>query len=435
MLNLRPAAGRSIAAVRAVDPRIPSGLVLAGALLAFSPGSSALSLAEAERIAVERDAVLRVLAEESLAMRERGVAEGQLMDPRLRLGAVNVPVDTFSLDDEDMTMLELGVSQEFPAGDTRRLARERMDISASASEAVAADRRLRVRLEVRRVWTELAYLQRTGELLEVEQDWVEQLRRSATARYASGQGKQLDVLRAGLDAAMLRERQLDLDRDEAVQRAQLRRWLGDEAASQAGPFVLPAAREPAPLAELEHALHQHPAQLDYERRIRAAETTAELALQRNRPGWMLDLSYGWRDGEMQDGSARSDMVSAMVSFDLPLFRKNRQDREVSAARAEARGLVEMHEDHVREMSAMLAEAWADASRTLELERFYESELLPLAEQSIEAAMLAWRNNRAMLEEVIGAREVALETRIKHLRLAADRAQAQHQIDYLSGGQS
>ena len=435
MLNLRPAASRSIAVVHGLDPRMPLGLVLVVALACFSPASSALSLAEAERIAVERDAVLLVLAEQSLAMRERGVAESQLMDPRLRLGAVNVPVDTFSLDEADMTMLQLGVSQEFPAGDTRTLARERMDISASASEAVAADRRLRVRLEVRRVWTELAYLQRTGELLEVEQDWVEQLRRSATARYASGQGKQLDVLRAGLDAAMLRERQLDLDRDEAVQRAQLRRWLGDDAASRAGPFVLPAAREPAPLAELEHQLHQHPAQLDYERRIRAAETTAELAAQRNRPGWMLDLSYGWREGEMQDGRPRSDMVSAMVSFDVPLFRKNRQDREVSAARAEARGLVEMHEDHVREMSAMLAEAWAEANRTLELERFYESQLLPLAEQSVEAAMLAWRNNRAMIEEVISAREVALETRIKHLRLAADRAQAQHEIDYLSGGQS
>ncbi len=432
MLKLRPAASRSIAVVRGADRRIPLGLVLALALVSFSPVAPALSLAEAERIAVERDAVLHVLAEESLAMRERGVAEGQLMDPRLRLGAVNLPVDSFSLDDEDMTMLELGVSQEFPAGDTRRLARERMEISASASEAVAADRRLRVRLEVRRVWTELAYLQRAGELLEVEEDWVEQLRRSATARYASGQGKQLDVLRAGLDAAMLRERQLDLDRDEATQRAQLRRWLGEEAARQAGPFALAVAREPAPLAELEHRLHQHPAQLDYERRIRAAEATAELALQRNRPGWMLDLSYGWRDGEMQDGRSRSDMVSAMVSFDLPLFRKNRQDREVSAARADARGLVELHEDHVREMSGMLAEAWAEANRTLELERFYESQLLPLAEQSVEAAMLAWRNNRAMIEEVISAREVALETRLKHLRLAADRTQAQHEIDYLSG---
>jgi hypothetical protein len=102
------------------------------------PPARALSLAEAERLAVERDAVLRQLAAESEEMRERGIAEGQLVDPKLRLGAVNFPVDSFSLDAEDMTMLEVGVSQEFPAGRTRELARKRMQQSASATDAVAA---------------------------------------------------------------------------------------------------------------------------------------------------------------------------------------------------------------------------------------------------------------------------------------------------------
>jgi len=41
-------------------------------------------------------------------MRERAVAEGQLMDPKMRFGAVNVPVDSWSLDAEDMTMVEVG---------------------------------------------------------------------------------------------------------------------------------------------------------------------------------------------------------------------------------------------------------------------------------------------------------------------------------------
>ena len=147
---------------------------------------------------------------------------------------------------------------------------------------------------------------------------------------------------------------------------------------------------------------------------------------------MLDLSYGFRSGEM-DGESRPDMLSAMVSFDLPLFRGNRQDREVAAARAEARGLHEMHDDHRREMRAMLAEARSVAERTAELERFYESDLLPLAEQSVQAALLAYRSNRSMIDDVVAARRAALETSLKHLRLAADRAQAQYEIDYLTGG--
>jgi outer membrane protein TolC len=417
---------KSVSSARPCVPLAVLGLCAA----AWQP-ASALSLADAERIAVERDAVLLQLASESESMRERGVAEGQLMDPKLRFGAVNVPVDSFSLDAEDMTMLEVGVSQEFPAGGTRELARKRMEQSAAAADAMAADRQLVVRREVRRVWTELAYVARARQLVNGQAEWVEQMRSSARARYASGEGKQLEVLQAGLDVAMLREQLLDLDRDEAMRRAQLGRWIGEDEARRAAPDALPARATLEPLATLEGRLPQHPAQMDYERRIDAAQTAVDLAQQRKRPGWMLDVSYGFRSGEM-DGESRPDMLSAMVSMDLPLFSGNRQDREVAAARAEMRGLHDMHDDHQREMRAMLAEAWSVAARTAELERYYESDLLPLAEQSIQAALLAYRSNRAMIDDVVTARRVALETSLKHLRLVADRVQAQYDVDYLVG---
>lgn len=418
---------RSICRARSCHSLLILGLVATAPLTAH-----ALDLAEAERIAIERDAVLRQLALESQAMRERGVAEGQLMDPKLRVGAVNLPVDSFSLDAEDMTMLEVGVSQEFPAGRSRELARKRMEHSAVAAEAVAADRRLVVQREVRRAWTELAYLSRARQLVDAQADWVEQMRAAARARYASGEGKQLEILQAGLDVAMLREQQLDLDRDAAMRRAQLGRWIGDDAARSVRASALPARASLEPLETLVERLARHPAQQDFERRIDAADTAADLARQRNRPAWMLDVSYGFRSGEMPDGETRPDMLSAMVSFDLPLFRGNRQDREVAAARAEARGLHEMHDDHQREMRAMLAEAWSVADRTATLERFYEADLLPLAEQSVQAALLAYGSNRAMIDDVIAARRTSLETSLKHLRLVADRAQAQYDIDYLAG---
>jgi outer membrane protein TolC len=135
---------------------------------------------------------------------------------------------------------------------------------------------------------------------------------------------------------------------------------------------------------------------------------------------------------MMGGESRPDMLSAMVSFDLPLFRANRQDREVAAARAETRALHEMHDDHQREMLAMLTEAWSVADRTAALERFYETDLLPLAEQSVHAALLAYGANRSMIDDVIAARRASLEASLKHLRLVADRAQAQYDIDYLVG---
>ncbi|HET9693185.1 MAG TPA: TolC family protein, partial [Steroidobacteraceae bacterium] len=365
-------------------------LVLAGSMLLAGRATPAyaqpLTLAEAERTALARDAMTREMRAQAQAMRERAVMEGSLMDPELRFGAVNVPVDSFSLDEEDMTMLEVGVSQEFQPGRTRQLSRKQMEQLAAGMEATAQDRERLVRREVRKLWTQLAYVGAARDVLQSQTSWVEQMRQSARARYASGEGKQLDVLQAGLEAAMLREQQLDLDRDEAMYRSQLSFWLGADIAAEARPTAVGARAELPPLATLEARLAAHPAQVDYERRLEAARTAVDVAKEKRKPGWMLDVSYGFRQGDMQvsmDGAAepRADMLSAMVSMDLPLFTGNRQDREVSAARLEQRGLQERHEDHRREMQAMLVEAWNTANRTAELERFYEDELLKLADQS------------------------------------------------------
>ena len=406
-------------------------LALGGGSLPSQATAAGLTLAESERIAVERDAMLREMRAQGAAMRERAVMDGELMDPQLRVGAVNVPVDSFSLDAEEMTMLEVGVVQEFQPGKSRRLSRKQMEQLATAMDATALDREQIVRRDVRKLWTQLAYLGAAQALLVEQASWVEQMRQSALARYAAGEGRQLDVLQAGLDAAMLREQQLDLDRETAMYRSQLSFWLGADEAARAQPEGLPPRADLEPLAALEARLTRHPAQLDYMRRIDAARTAEDVARELRKPAWMLDVSYGFRQNA-PDGMSRPDMLSAMVTVGLPLFRGDRQDRAVTAAKLDERGLSERHDDHQREMQAMLAEAWNTAHRTAELERFYETDLLPLAEQSVTAALLGWRSNRAMFDEVVMARRLTLETRMKHLRLAADRALAQHEIDYLAG---
>jgi outer membrane protein TolC len=393
-----------------------------------------LTLADAEHIALERDAMVHEMRTQGQAMRERAVMEGQLMDPELRFGAVNVPVDSFSLTDEDMTMLEVGLSQEFQPGKSRQLSRKQMEQLASAMDAVAEDRERLVRREVRKLWTQLAYLGAARNVLDTQSAWVEQMRQSARARYASGEGRQLDVLQAGLDVAMLREQLIDLDRDEAMYRSQLSFWVGPDEAARARPNGISPRVELEPLATLEARLATHPAMTDYERRMAAARTAVEVAREKRKPGWMLDVSYGFRQGDMQGGmgESRPDVLSAMVTVGLPFFRENRQDREVSAARLDEHGIELRHEDHQREFQAMLAEAWNTVHRTGELERFYETDLLPLADQSVTAALLAWRANRVMIDDVVRARRIAVDTKMKHLRLAADRALAQHEIDYLAG---
>ena len=96
-------------------------LVIIAILVICTPGlaaAAALTLEEAESLAVARDAGVAGIEERSAALSEAAVADQQLPDPELRFGAVNLPVDSFSLDDQNMTQILVGLRQRIPRGIT-----------------------------------------------------------------------------------------------------------------------------------------------------------------------------------------------------------------------------------------------------------------------------------------------------------------------------
>ena len=97
------------------------------AVVASAHAQTALSLGDAQRIAVERSRQLAAQDSASLASREMAVAAGQLPDPVLKLGIDNLPVDgpdRFSLTRDFMTMRRIGVMQEITRGEKRELRRQ-----------------------------------------------------------------------------------------------------------------------------------------------------------------------------------------------------------------------------------------------------------------------------------------------------------------------
>jgi outer membrane protein TolC len=436
LLSPRPACSRRVPLESRPAPRraVRAACVLLCACIGVRAPSSAaeqgLPIAAAERLALASDAELVRLEADRDALLDSAVAAGQLPDPRLRVGAVNVPTDSFELDAEDMTMLEVGVSQMFPPGDTRALAAQRYERQAAALDARIADRRRAVVRELREAWIEEAALAQAQAFVREQIGWFDPLVANAMTRYGNAELRQLDVVQATLAQARLRERLLALQTERVEARARLSRWLDvspDELATS-----ISAPREWPPLAVLEERLLAHPTMTDFDSRIAAAETAAALEQQRYRPEWELDLSYGFRDGRRPDGTSRSDMLSAMVSFSLPLFSGDRQDRAVAAARAETRSVRAMHDDHRRELRAELVAALDVARSSRDIEELYESRLIALSDRASQAAMAAYANDTADFAELVETATALLELRLGKVQAAARRAKAEARIAYLTG---
>ena len=97
-------------------------LVASLTLAAPALAADALTLAEAQRLAVERSRQITAQDAAVTASREMAVAAGQLPDPVLKIGVDNLPVsgpDRGSLTADFMTMRRIGVTQEITRSDKR----------------------------------------------------------------------------------------------------------------------------------------------------------------------------------------------------------------------------------------------------------------------------------------------------------------------------
>jgi hypothetical protein len=56
-----------------------------------------LTLAEAEQIALDLDFITKEFNARSESLNERAIADGQLPDPKLKLGILNIPVSSIRL--------------------------------------------------------------------------------------------------------------------------------------------------------------------------------------------------------------------------------------------------------------------------------------------------------------------------------------------------
>ena len=89
--------------------------VFAAALAVLAAHAQApLTLDEARRLALERQPALRALELNERALLVQSAAEGELPDPRLKLGALNFPTRGFPSAREDMTQLAITYEQMVP---------------------------------------------------------------------------------------------------------------------------------------------------------------------------------------------------------------------------------------------------------------------------------------------------------------------------------
>ena len=210
LLILFVGAPHALAAQPASAPASTASAAIAETNGRTAPPAGVLELDAAIAEALRANPGLAQSQARAQAMAEIPSQAGALPDPRLTLGALNVPVDTYKFDQEPMTQKQVGISQEFPFFGKRGLREKTAAQEAGVAAQDVREARLRLIRDVRSVWWKVFYLDRALETVRRNRELLRQFVSIAETKYKVGRGLQQDVLLAQLELSKLMETEIRL---------------------------------------------------------------------------------------------------------------------------------------------------------------------------------------------------------------------------------
>lgn len=271
------------------------------------------------------------------AARARIPQARSLPEPMLTVGAINVPLPSFSFHQDEMTMKMVSLEQEIPGAEKRSTAAAAALADAEATEAMHADHANRLAAGVAETYFELASLDARLEIARRTLERLKGVSESVRSRYRVGEGSLPDALLAGVQETRVRDRIRTLEAERSIAAIRFNALQNLTPETPVAQVALPPSGQMPERKVLAEALEGSPRVRQAKADIRRAEQELELARLGKRLDFKLMASYGDREGH-------DDMFGATVGINLPFARGKRvsgriaeKEAELSAAKARLAG--------------------------------------------------------------------------------------------------
>lgn len=327
------------------------------------------------------------------AAKERPPQEGSLDDPLLSFEIVNLPTNSFSFSQDDMTMKQFSLSQTFPFFGKRGLRSEVAQREANAIGQGFRDKQNEIVRRVKETFYELYITDRSLEVVAKNREVLKEFVKIAETKYSVGKGIQQDVLKAQVELSKLLDEQIRLEQTRQAAAAKLNAILNRAPQTPLGwtEEVLKEEMTRDLKALQDRALENRPLLKALQEEIERSKAANALARRRYFPDLTMSVGYGFRE---DSGTAkRSDMFSAGFSINIPLYFRTKQDRQVAETSALINSAREQYQAAKNEVLSLVKELASDLEKGSKLIDLLQTGLIPQAQLSLDSAVAGYQVNK------------------------------------------
>ena len=377
-----------------------------------------LTLGAAVELALAHSPALAALDAQADALDLVPSQVGALPDPVLSLNALNMPTDTFDLDQEAMTQMQVALSQEIPFPGKRTLMRAAARHEARASQGRAAEERDVLTGAVRDAWWRLFSVDRSLEIIAQNQDLMRDFVEIAQTKYAVGKGLQQDVLLAQLELSRLLDRQIRLQGRRRTTEAELNRLI-DRPPNRAvllarTPPNVRLPELPTQAELLRRALESRELLAVHRDLLEAAGARVALAKRDRYPDFRVGAGYGFRQGDDPlRGAERADLLSVMLSVNVPLYSGSKQSKAIGQRTSERVQRGHSLNDALRSVEAEIARSLADYEAAQEQVLLLDTAIIPQAQQTVASMLAGYQVNEVDFLNVVNGQLTLYNSQINY----------------------
>jgi cobalt-zinc-cadmium efflux system outer membrane protein len=317
---------------------------------------------------------------------------GALDNPEVSLGLLNIPTDTFALNQVDMTNApQLAVRQKFPFPGKRRLRSEVAEEQSKADEFSLQDKVNEIRSRVIQGYWNLALAFASYDITQKDKELWQQVVEVAETRYAVGQGMQADVLQAQVELGNYIDRLFQWQQREASITADLNALRSKPPNTT---IARPQPLKPRPFnLKLDNLLKlaaEQPQLQALKSQVSKQEKAVQLAHKDFLPDFGVGVAYGFRERNVQNGLDRPDFFSGTVSLDLPIWWKAKQKPKLREQKARKAAAENAYQSFYDRAAAAIKDRYVILQRLSQQIQLYGQGIIPQARQAAEASLAAYR---------------------------------------------
>ncbi|MFQ5519398.1 MAG: TolC family protein [Mariprofundus sp.] len=386
-----------------------------------------LTVEHAVELALSENPALAAQGAHAQAVRAIAPQVGSLPDPILSLNALNLPLDSLSVSQENMTQMQLGFSQAIPFPGKLALREGAANSLADAAEHNADEFRQQLRSRVKASWWNLFYLDRALETVARNKQLMRQFIRIAESKYKVGKGLQQDVLLAQLELSKLHDIAISLKAARKQQTASLNALLNRPASRpvhlpQTVDESLPQLAEESVLAE--QALTSRPLLSGQHKYIESAQTRVALAEKDYYPDFNLGAAYGLRSGvNPASGLSRPDFASIKLSMKLPFFTGTKQSSHLDQRKAELARTQFSYQDAKDAVLAEVSQALAAYEKAREQGSLFKTGIIPQARLTVASMLAGYQVNKVDFLNLVQAQVTLYNYETQYWRALAEANQS------------